>query len=378
MGCIGTCIDDPTLYEHLEGSVSFCAAVDDHDWDHRRVDRGNGSIRADEYGSDHNNSCETTSNTEEYALDLYFDYQHKQAHIAKRIYHPQGINSIHRIKSEIIIEDSNGNINKIKYPAISHAKYIQEKLSTFIGVTCDEEIEAHEHIHCENITDCSIERCDSVNMLIDEMLYYDSLNLTDKVHQDEFIKSVEAKTTVLLNHWTHFILYHKEDLKYIYSLYASEQTCDVAQCIYSQRHHRDRTQDPITHDDAYICIYRDLLDNIHCYLNHLWHYGYRPGKNEGYVEDMGFYKCGNKYHIPCVEDDVKVTFMDHFTDFLVKALINEEYDTDAVQIDVMTCNPSKESNIFAMVRKGSEYTQIHRHLHELNGMYFFSIANNCK
>ena len=89
--------------------------------------------------------------------------------------------------------------------------------------------------------------------------------------------------------------------------------------------------------------YRDLLDGMHCYLKHLKDYGFRPNYCLEKSQHTDIEYKHDKFWSNCIDKHCNDTFMDSLCAYLSKLgpdyhsniLIEEDYDTDAAQLDVV-------------------------------------------
>ena len=314
---------------------------------------------------------------------LHFHFQKKIVQFACKTYHRGEIRSVQRFGKEIQIQTStNAVVSKKKFRSVFHAKYVERKLSTFIGAKIRPK---DEHLSSDDAEYSAISRCSEnasnrlcqhVVELLHSLFHCSSLDLQDTQQKTTFIKYCQVNCIDVLNNWMHFLSYHKQNLNVMHAInnYFSEQVgnCDVLKCMKSQRHRQNREKVYYNEDDAHFYFYRDLFDNIHCYLYHLWDYGYRTGQNRKSLKINMEYPR-QRFHIQNHEDDMEYTFMDHLRQYckawelqhLMDRLIDEEYDTDAIRYDIH--NGSSFLNIWEFIGDHRKYQQFKQHIEELQG-----------
>lgn len=137
---------------------------------------------------------------------------------------------------------------------------------------------------------CSVKECEEIHQIIDCVLHYESLDINDEDDKSKmmyFFKNIYKST---LDDYIHIITKHADDLEEIFHLIISEfntECCDLIGCSMLRRHHRDRTKDEEmkqmddydNYDDQFL-FYRDVMDQIHCYLYHLYDIGYRIKRDQ--------------------------------------------------------------------------------------------------
>eukprot|EP01084_Bolivina_argentea_P058352 106574_1 len=236
---------------------------------------------------------------------------------------------------------------------------------------------------------------------------------------DKLVQYINNESPKLLDDYTHLVTIHNHQLQYIlediktYNKYKIPQ-CDLKSCSFTIRHRnrRRRTIDDskakptsndidekIKHDDGELSdkeeiFYSYTLDSIHFYVFHLFDTGYRVviKKNENDIESGECFYYDQEIQLiqqkqievvatedinndkftftSCIKKSER-TFMDELCTQMRKGPINqtemvwvvdEEYDTDAIKIDVD--DYFKNSNI--MIRNGTLYETIRKYVKDVD------------
>eukprot|EP01084_Bolivina_argentea_P078617 142673_1 len=137
--------------------------------------------------------------------------------------------------------------------------------------------------------DCtSIDQCKRIKNLIDALKYYQSLDIKDNDtnQHDNLIAFCTQKNTCLIDDYTHIILQHNDDMELIYDLiqtnYDELLSCDFATCGAYKRSNRNREMNcsEDKSNNVQFIFWRDLLDQMHCFMIHLFHCGLRIKKTD--------------------------------------------------------------------------------------------------
>ncbi len=129
-----------------------------------------------------------------------------------------------------------------------------------------------------------IKQCQCTKRIIKALQYYDTLDVENNENdKDKLINFSENIYKGLLNDFIHFIEYHNDSIQLeqvsnILQKAYNFKTCDVTKCGKAIRHNRDKTHDEQKYngkEDETFVFYRDLFDQIHCYLYHLFDIGLR-------------------------------------------------------------------------------------------------------
>eukprot|EP01084_Bolivina_argentea_P084462 152738_1 len=134
------------------------------------------------------------------------------------------------------------------------------------------------------------EGCECINRMHSALRYYSSLNLDHSQHaENKLVKYCNMTYKLLLNDYVHIVTNHNSDtdLHKIFNLLTASDDyieCTIAKCTLSSRHYRDRNVNNINkskvESNKDFMFYRDILDSMHCFLFHLYDFGYRIHKNE--------------------------------------------------------------------------------------------------
>eukprot|EP01084_Bolivina_argentea_P205253 350678_1 len=193
-----------------------------------------------------------------------------------------------------------------------------------------------------------------------------------------------------LDDFIHILKHHNNHLKQIATELIDEygfESCDIIKCNQMKRHYRINSNDNHLVEDPYYAFYEQCYDRLHHFIFHLYDIGARVDKqfatrtnslciNDEFAKirniittkrkfDIDRYNCKNNKYNLYINDkhfDVNITFLegmyqhclhshDAVTDDEIIALDkyfqDNEYDTDAVQADLIDCC----SNIATFVMK---------------------------
>ena len=127
-----------------------------------------------------------------------------------------------------------------------------------------------------------IQQCSCTKRIIMALHHYQTVNRENNEEtRDNIVKFFKHVYKGLLNDFIHIITYHNdtielEEIQEILLKDSDTNPCDISNCLMASRYHRDRTKDDIKCDDDEIhMFYRDIMDQIHCYLYHLFDMGLR-------------------------------------------------------------------------------------------------------
>eukprot|EP01084_Bolivina_argentea_P163233 284004_1 len=131
--------------------------------------------------------------------------------------------------------------------------------------------------------DCkSVEKCSCLERIIKALVYIASL---DVIENDEdctkVVEFCEGKAKELIDDFIHITTKHStdNDIDAIYcKLRKNCDECDVSNCVLSLRHNRNKSNE--NSKNSQFIFWRDFFDSIHCYLFHIYDFGYRITKNE--------------------------------------------------------------------------------------------------
>ena len=130
----------------------------------------------------------------------------------------------------------------------------------------------------------TIDGCQYTERLIHALKIYQQFDLNEGI----FMEYLEVEYLQLMNDWAHFMSKHNdmieleqlfEDITQKYQL----QPCNLKNCVFAIRHHRDRSRTFAEHQninsenpqDYENLFYQDLMDGIHCFMYHLYDFGLR-------------------------------------------------------------------------------------------------------
>eukprot|EP01084_Bolivina_argentea_P236910 398283_1 len=133
----------------------------------------------------------------------------------------------------------------------------------------------------------SVSNCSSVRIVLNQSSYYSTLDLKKVDDRKKFLQFIDNKCLkeALIDHFIHIVTKHVNETEIIFGIAVEEyfyEVCDVTNCKLTVRHTRNRgehkTEETHDHDNELgvdIVFWRDLFDNIHCYLCHIYDFGYR-------------------------------------------------------------------------------------------------------
>eukprot|EP01084_Bolivina_argentea_P280652 479994_1 len=276
--------------------------------------------------------------------------------------------------------------------------------------------------------DCSknIDKCNRTKKVIKTLKYYESLDIINNSKDIEtFVRFCHEKGNQwLLDNYIHILNVHnnENDLNYIFDLLIQNGLphCNIMKCTVSLRHYRNRHDDKYgmnTYDKEFL-FYRNVMDQIHCFLYHLYDTALRVKKHQNkleYEEDAKEQKSeditqyidqtfnsiyntinktknklmkksglgSNRFNISKFNVDVtKDTFMDGMMECITKDgklsnmpivltiqkyLSNEEYESDAIQDDINEVNYKNSiigvysKTIYDTVKKYMYNHKLHQH-----------------
>ena len=131
--------------------------------------------------------------------------------------------------------------------------------------------------------------CNYINRVIDALRFYQSLDMKNTESNARLMQYCNEEYPSMLNDYIHLITKHNEHLEAIHesvTSYEDLQDCDVSDCKFIERHHRNRNSDKsddintTNPDDKTIEYYKDLFGTIHCYLFHSFDVGLRLKSSE--------------------------------------------------------------------------------------------------
>eukprot|EP01084_Bolivina_argentea_P201281 344073_1 len=275
-----------------------------------------------------------------------------------------------------------------------------------------------------NQCECDIDSCEAIHGIIKTLESYQSTLMQHSSIQISPIALYDGQQ--LLDKYIHIIEQHNNDndLDAIFNLLIKGNDqhfniqCDVDKCLFLTRHYRDRKNDFVNVDknqerDDKTIFYTNLLDSIHCHLYHLYDTGFRINKHTLFEESD--YK-----HM--LTDETQTSFFDpvfsHLCDNINNAVLHlksnginsrtmnnkfnihasttadstdttrdklfklyrslplqqvqraifwfnkQEYDSEAIEYDVIGIEGKENSNIFCSLQNQSIYKSIKTYFHD--------------
>eukprot|EP01084_Bolivina_argentea_P030354 56270_1 len=313
---------------------------------------------------------------------------------------------------------SAGTISEWKQQAEEHQSYRRDSFRAKNAEILQRyHLEKHGTADVEFYTICNVNKCESTADVIKALQYYATFTINNKDDIANFVQICQVKYSFLLDDYIHIITVHNSetDLESIFQLMIKKyqlQQCNINNCILSLRHHRDRHHNKITNKkrgakhekkrnktirrlshyfinkeeskeydeiDHEFLFYQDLMDQMHCYLFHLYDTGMRvkwkeinknvchedeKAMSDTYVDNaflsmhniiktkmknLGYGQLSSKkFMVEVATDNTEDTFVDgavqciqscgEFTlrqiQLFARFLNDEEYDSDAILLDV--------------------------------------------
>ena len=134
----------------------------------------------------------------------------------------------------------------------------------------------------ERINKCAatdVKHCSAINRMMKALKEYESMSNNIDSKQTYLVKYCkEIYEGNFLNDYNHIIIDHDDDDEEIYNYISNVLPCNIMECAMYKRWNRDHEKQ--TNDDAIFELYRDLLDQIHCYILHSFEIGTRVKKEE--------------------------------------------------------------------------------------------------
>eukprot|EP01084_Bolivina_argentea_P226847 383122_1 len=194
-----------------------------------------------------------------------------------------------------------------------------------------------------------VEKCSQIQRTIDALNTYQSLDFTRNDAEDILIKYCSETYKYLIDDYNHILLKHNDDMDTIYKMIQSNDllsSCTFETCSSYQSSNRNRESDTIndTKQNLQFIFWKDLLDQIHCFMIHLFDSGIRikqnTNKNDDTTTDIATsnipstrYKS-KKFNINMNEGNNKEQKIDNEND----QLLLDEYDEKNANKE--TCNNS--------------------------------------
>ena len=136
--------------------------------------------------------------------------------------------------------------------------------------------------HCKGI----IQQCPQIERMIKALQYYQHLDITNNSENEgELMHFLTMVYKGLLDDFAHVVTTHNDSkqLEQIFDTFVKGQnptTCAISSCPMAFRSFRDKTKDTIENSDQEFLFYRDTMDQLHCYLHHLFDMGLRVKPSE--------------------------------------------------------------------------------------------------
>eukprot|EP01084_Bolivina_argentea_P019118 35561_1 len=131
---------------------------------------------------------------------------------------------------------------------------------------------------------CTVRKCENIIRIINALKYFQSLDNMNNEDQQNLVEFCD-KYQSLLDDYIHILGAHNNDhdLEKIFDLMINDyklKDCDIIKCTLSLRYYRNRhiqsnskyieNNKTNQFDELQFLFYRDVMDQIHCYLYHLY------------------------------------------------------------------------------------------------------------
>eukprot|EP01084_Bolivina_argentea_P310849 537970_1 len=226
-----------------------------------------------------------------------------------------------------------------------------------------------------------------IDRVIETIRYYEQLNIENKIEdRNQLVHFCEDynNKNVLLDDCNEITSKYKNasELETIYNMFIKNKCeCDLENCFSFQRHHKIINT---KNTETKVRFYIELFDAIHCYLWHPWDSGMRVQKNnitatqnvrdivkakqkkivDRFGNKMKEFDAAKQEKFTVKKDKLDMKTNETFVDILCQiinddnkavqsiynAIENEEYDTDAITMDI-TDYYTEETQIISSAEK---------------------------
>ena len=139
-----------------------------------------------------------------------------------------------------------------------------------------------------------VKHCETINRMMKALQEYESISNNIESKQTYLVKYFEEiYEGHFINDWFHIINDHDDDIEEIYNYISSELSCNIMECAKYKRWNRIRGNESGDDGDVEFRVYRDLLDQIHCYILHSFDIGTRAPRAELQRQRKGNNEMGN-------------------------------------------------------------------------------------
>eukprot|EP01084_Bolivina_argentea_P304299 525476_1 len=180
------------------------------------------------------------------------------------------IDSVPEKQHRVELENNPIQNLSLKMPDEFYKMTQRQEIVTKIGNIVDEPFE-----ECT-----SIMTCNCVKRIIYALKYYQSLDIINtKCDRDKLVIFCHETYKSVLDDYIEILERHnnQNDLEGIFQLLITQydlKECNIMNCKLAWRYNRNRENDQIEKDHEYT-FYRDVIDQIHCYLYHLYDMAFR-------------------------------------------------------------------------------------------------------
>eukprot|EP01084_Bolivina_argentea_P102974 184476_1 len=318
-------------------------------------------------------------------------------------------------------------IKQQKYAVTQQIKQYQSIYSTDTLLTQNKQSHPDE-VQTPKIFKCNdnVRSCQCIVRTLKTLKSYQTLNdIIDNnmvTGEASIIKLCHQKHPSLLDDYIHIVTQHREHLDEVFEVMTTQfgtVSCNIMNCSLAKRYCRDRKkQIIIDNKDEMFIFYRDTLDQIHCYLYHMYDVGFRIkskhvkhdantnyNNNKSHAQNLvgssqmfdNFQSRNNKFIIHDNTDDVisdesidSITFVDALHEYIIEndgnhhelsnldiIIRDEEYDSDAIKHDIGT--NQEQSNIAAifsdvnyqLAKKYIRYTRFHDFSFDIGYIFYY-------
>eukprot|EP01084_Bolivina_argentea_P122799 217611_1 len=158
----------------------------------------------------------------------------------------------------------------------------------------------------DSVNCISIDHCLCIQRMIAALHYYEKWN-GDNYKHDLVEYCEQTYEQFMVDDYNHILIHHECDIEllhnYIKTNFESLLSCDINTCKMYQRYNRDREKYSKWNDinDQNIMFYRDLLDQMHYYLLHIFETGLRITKDDIQKHFTDVNKAVNEEDYKCDE-----------------------------------------------------------------------------
>eukprot|EP01083_Nonionella_stella_P086550 240529_1 len=323
-----------------------------------------------------NVNTESMDTIDKEKVKIQIDYKSNRIVLGDLVFSNQSEIKIKRTNNTLCIEED-GKIYEIECASEMHAQFLATKLISLSEcqppeVSKDKDVMS---LIPAMVSCTSIDCCESITRTIHSLEQYQSMfdfggytteySDTKRTQESDFMELFSSRDS--LSDFIHIIRLHNNDLSEISRIFESSKIkpCNIGvnKCSRSKRHLRDRNTTNESNRAVDFLFYRDLMDEIHCYLFHLCDYGFRRNHKQIMQPQISQYpdsygsddpddtihernnnRCliamnSDKYNIEIIQKTFMEGVHEHLNQYddmnnVLSFLANEEYDTDSIEMDI--------------------------------------------